>query len=162
MQPLADQKNWQSQRGFRGLCKVSLRSLQGFRAVAWPIQSQPVFWACTKDWPRPIQSFRGFIGLRSPSGVILITDWFPSCGDLSVIDQWCGGDRSALHRRLVVDQLQSGCKACADHSPFGLQHVSIYKKTCLRITASFCHKYSQKSHQRIFIISIISKHHYGP
>ena len=42
-------------------------------------------------------------------------------GDLSVTDQRWGSDRSALYRRLVGDQLQSGFQACAHHSAMSLQ-----------------------------------------
>ena len=61
------------------------------------------------------------------------------CGsDLSVTDRRLGGDRSALYRRLVGNQLQSGFQACANHSAMGLQT----SPTCLRMTASSRNKCS--------------------
>ena len=62
-------------------------------------------------------------------------------GDLSGTDQRWGGDRSALYRRLVGDQLQSGFQACANHSAMGLQT----SPTCLPMTASFRNKCSKSS-----------------
>ena len=62
-------------------------------------------------------------------------------GDLSGTDQRWGGDRSALYRQLVGEQLQSGFQACANHSAMGLQS----SPTCLRMTASFSNKCSKSS-----------------
>ena len=62
-------------------------------------------------------------------------------GDLSVTDRRWGGDRSALYRRLVGDQLQRGVQACANHSAKGLQT----SPTCMRMTASFRNKCSKRS-----------------
>ena len=93
----------------------------------------------------------------SPRGLMLVADLSPTvwrsvspqkgrvslqCGsNLSVTDRRWGGDRSALYRRLVSDQLQSGFQACANHSAMGLQTSS----TCLRMTASSRNKCSMRS-----------------
>ena len=46
-------------------------------------------------------------------------DYLQPSDDLYATDQWWGGDRSALHRRLVAVRLQSGFKPYVDHSKMG-------------------------------------------
>ena len=68
-------------------------------------------------------------------------------GDLSVTDQRWGGDRLALYRRLVGDQLQIGFQAFASHSAMGLQR----SPTCLCMTA-FRNKCSKRSDRLLKMI----------
>ena len=104
------------------------------------------------------------VAQRSQRGLILVADRSPTVrrsvsprkrrrssqcsGGLSMTDQRWGGDRSALYRRLVGDQLQSGFQACANHSAMGLQT----SPTCLRMTPSFRNKCTKRSYRLLKIV----------
>ena len=126
-------------------------SPQGLRSIAEPNRSQAVVWACTSmqrtghDWfgrSEVLLVFKGLrnvlfslqIGFRLYGNQFLVEkggDSLQTSGDLSVTDQRWG----------------RGCKMVSKHVPIIRRWVCVMSPTCLCIKASFCHKYSQSSHQ---------------